>query len=252
MMQRLALAVMMMLIVGCGGPQVSWKEISYSAPPRPRVTAMGTITPGFGGCPVSVRAVRAGAVTFASWWRVPMDSSADLVVARSPDGGATWAAEVVADSTDHGVRGCARPAPAIAVDSSTGYVNVAYFMEPAAGTGIFFSHSMDGGKTFHASVPIVFGENASAVGLATAGDRVAVAYEDPNSIEPGVGVALSRTMGHIFEYREMISSDNERARQPVVDLPRGTVRVWWSDHSADPRISGTRTAYREGIWSEHR
>jgi hypothetical protein len=86
------------------------------------------------------------------------------------------------------------------------------------------------------------------VGIATSGDRVVVAYEDPNSTGPSVGVALSRTLGHIFEHREIVSSDNERARQPVVELRGNTVRVWWSDDPADPRMSATRTAYREGAW----
>jgi len=250
-LQRLIAAVIALVLAGCARQPVAWKEISYSAPPRPRVEPMGRIAPAAGGCPVSVRAVKAGSSFFASWWRVRPDSSAELMVARSHDAGEGWDQLVVADSTDHGVRGCGRPAPAIAVDSSNGYVNVAYFMEPQAGAGIFFSHSMDGGRTFHAAVPIVFGDNASSVGIATSGDRVAVAYEDPNSTEATVGVALSRTMGHIFEYRSGISSDNERARQPVVDIRGDTVGVWWSDHSADPRISATRTAYREGMLDKH-
>jgi hypothetical protein len=240
-----------LFVGGCAGEPVAWKEISYSAPPLPHVEPMGRITPAVGGCPVSLRAVRAEPATFASWWRVRPDSSAELIVARSHDGGATWDQLVVADSTDHGVRGCARPAPAIALDSSNGYVNVAYFMEPQSGAGIFFSHSMDGGKTFHAAVPIVFGDNASSVGIATSGGGVAVAYEDPNSTEPTVGVALSRTMGHIFEYRKAISSDNERATQPVVDLRGDTVRVWWSEQPTDPRMNAARPAYREGMLDEH-
>ena len=237
---------MALLLSGCGREPVAWKEISYAAPSRPRVEPMGVIAPAAGACPISVRAVREGPATFAAWWRVRRDSSAELIVARSPDGGATWDQLVVADSTDHSVRGCARPAPAIATDSANGYINVAYFMEPQSGPGIFFAHSMDGGKTFHAAVPIVFGEKTSSVGIATFGDQVAVAYEDPNSTEPTVGVALSRTMGHIFEYRKAISSDNERAMNPIVDFRGDTVRVWWSDRSADPRVSATRTAYREG------
>jgi len=236
----------MAFLLGCSRDPVAWKEISYAAPPRPRIAQVGVISPPAGACPMSVRAIRAGSATYAAWWRVRPDSSGVLVVARSHDGGATWDQVVVADSTDHSVRGCARPAPAIAADSANGYINVAYFMEPQSGAGIFFSHSMDGGKTFHASVPIVFGEKTSSVGLAAAGDRVAVAYEDPNSMEPTIGVALSRTMGHIFEYRQTISSDNERASNPVVDLREDTVGVWWSDHSADPRVTTTRTAYREG------
>jgi hypothetical protein len=240
----------LLLAAGCAGDPVVWKEASYAAPPRPAQLPPGSISPAAGGCPVSVRAVRAGPAMFASWWIVRPDSSAQLVVARSHDGGASWESPVVADSTDHSVRGCARPAPAIAVDSAAGYVTVAYFMEPQSGSGIFSCHSMDGGRTFHAPVPIVFGGNASSVGIATSGGRVAVAYEDPNSTEPSVGVALSRTMGHIFEHREIVSSDNERAREPVVELRGNAVRVWWSNYPADPRISATRTAYREGVWRE--
>jgi len=150
------------------------------------------------------------------------------------------------------------PAPRLAqlpsgtISPAAGGCPVSVRAEPQSGSGIFFSHSMDGGRTFHASVPIVFGDNASSVGIATSGDRVAVAYEDPNSTEPSVGVALSRTMGHIFEHREIVSSDNERAREPVVELRGNTVRVWWSDYPADRRISATRTASREGAWDEHR
>jgi hypothetical protein len=252
-LRRSIVAVMTLLFaVGCAGDPVAWKETSYAPPPRPAQLPPGTILPAGGGCPVSVRATRAGSAMFASWWVVRPDSSAQLVVDRSHDGGESWELLVVADSTDHSVRGCARPAPAIALDSATGYVNVAYFMEPQSGSGIFFSHSMDGGLTFHAPVPIVFGDNPSSVGIATSGDRVVVAYEDPNSTEPSVGVALSRTLGHIFEHREIVSSDNERAREPVVELGGNAVRVWWSNYPADPRISATRTAYREGVWDEHR
>jgi hypothetical protein len=154
----------------------------------------------------------------------------------------------MADSTDRSVRGCGRPPPSIAVDTTNGYVHLAYFAEPASGDGIFFAHSMDSGRTFHSPVPIVFGDTPASVSVASAGDRVAVVYEDPNSSQPMVGVALSRSMGHIFARREIVSSDNERARQPTVDLHGDTVRVWWSDYSADPRINATRRAYREGIW----
>jgi hypothetical protein len=240
--------ITLLLAAGCAGDPVAWKETSYGAPPMPAELEPGTIPPAAGGCPEAVRAARAGSAIFASWWAVRPDSSAQLVVARSHDGGASWESPVVADSTDHSVRGCARPAPAIAVDSTTSYVSVAYFMEPQSGSGIFFSHSMDGGRTFHPSVPIVFGSNPSSVGIATSTERVAVAYEDPNSAEPSVGIALSRTMGHIFQQGEQVSSASELAKQPTVALRGDTIRVWWSDYSADPQISATRTAYREGIW----
>jgi hypothetical protein len=161
-----------------------------------------------------------------------------------------WSNPVIADSTDHGVRGCGRSAPAIAVDSSSGYVHLAYFAEPASGAGIFFEHSMDKGATFHSPVPIVFGKNPSRVSVASNGDRVVVAYEDPNSSQPLVSVALSKTMGHIFESRALASSENGRARQPVVRLSEDSIHLWWSEYSSNPAVSATRPVYRAASWKD--
>lgn len=240
--------LMMAIATACGGEHVQWNEVSYAAPPLPPGIALGTVILPGEGCPASVRAVRMGTLIFGVWWSVRRDSSAALVAAKSADGGKSWTKPVIADSTDASVRGCGRPPPAIAADSASGYVHVAYFAEPRAGNGILFVHSMDSARTFHASVPILFGDTPAFVSVVASGDRVAVAYEDPNSTEASVGIALSRTMGHTFEHREIVSDDNERARQPMVELRGDSVRVWWSDHAPDPRISATRTAYRAGIW----
>ena len=90
------------------------------------------------------------------------------------------------------------------------------------------------------------GDLVSASGLK--GDRVAVAYDDPNSVQPTIGIALSKTMGHIFKPGSPISNASELAKQATVELRGDTVRVWWNDYSADPRVSATRMAYRQGIW----
>jgi hypothetical protein len=237
-----------LLLAACSDQKVQWSEVSYSAPPRPSNISIAAMSPLRGACSVSVRAARAGKAILAAWWSVRDDSSGVLLVARSNDNGQTWNASVIADSTDQSVRGCGRPAPAIAADSVSGYVHVAYFAEPMRGRGIFFAHSMDSGRTFHSPVPIVFGDNPAAVAVASEGDRVAVAYDDPNSVQPAVGIALSNTMGHIFRPGEPISNVSERAKQPAVELSGDRIRLWWSDYSDDPRISATRTAYREGIW----
>ena len=243
----LVMSVSTLVLGSCARAPVTWSEVTYAAPPRP-VIQPGRVVPPIGACPVFLRSVRKAGITFAAWWSVRADSSALLVVGQSRDRGQSWMSQVVADSTDRSTRGCGRPAPAIAVDSATNYVHLAYFAEPPSGSGIFFAHSMDGGRTFHAAVPIVFGENSAFVGVAASGDRVAVAYEDPNSLEPSVGVALSHSMGHIFEDREMVSNENERARQPAVEVRGDSIRLWWSDYSADPRMQATRTAYRAGLW----
>jgi hypothetical protein len=129
-------------------------------------------------------------------------------------------------------------------------VHIAYFSEPANGAGIFFAHSMDTAATFHSPVPIVFGRNPSRVSVASDGDRVVVAYEDPNSTQPIIGIALSKTMGHIFESRSIATSENGRARQPVVRVEGDSIRLWWSEYSADPTVSATRPRYRAAEWQE--
>ncbi|MDP9176190.1 MAG: hypothetical protein M3O61_00770 [Gemmatimonadota bacterium] len=235
-------------IIACSDGAIAWNEIRLDGPHLPRTVALGSVSPQAAGCPASVRATRKGSQLLAAWWSAQRDSSGVLLVSQSPDGGKSWTPPVVADSTDRSVRGCGRPPPSIAADSASGYVYLAYFGEPAGGRGVFFAHSMDSGQTFHAPVPIVFGDKPAWVSVSGASDRVAVAYEDPNSVTPSVGVAVSRSMGHIFKAGEVVSSANERARQPTVQVAADSVRVWWSDHSGDPRVSATRPAYREGVW----
>ena len=204
-------------------------------------------SPSNGACPGSFRIAKAGSDEYSVWWEARRDSSAVLKSARRTDA-KRWSAPVIADSADRGVRGCGRPPPAIAADSASGYVHIAYFAEPSSGAGIFFSHSMDRGSTFHSPVPIVFGRNPSRVSVASDGDRIAVAYEDPNAGQPLVGIALSKTMGHIFESRFIATSENGRARQPVVRIAGDSIRLWWSEYSPNPAVSATRPRYKAGKW----
>ncbi len=245
-MRRLPVALCL-LTLACKADPVIWGEpVLRGGPmsPRDAIARTSILDPAM--CPVSVRIASAGNDSYAAWWRVKSDSSSSLVVARATGG--SWDNPVVADSTDHSNRGCGRPAPAIAVDTASGYVHVAYFLEPAAGPGIFFAHSMDSGATFHASVPIVFGRNPSRVSVAAHGDRVAVAYEDPNAQQPLIGVALSNTMGHLFESRVQATPDNGRAMQPIIRVGADSLRLWWSEYSTDSSVSATRPAYRAGRW----
>ena len=245
---RLTVILLAAAVVACKADPIEWTEPSFEGHPvAPSDFPHGTNVEDAARCPASMRATSNGRFQYAAWWRVRSDSSALLIVARSHDG-SSWENAVVADSSDRGVRGCARPAPAIAADSESGYVHLAYFLEPAAGAGIFFAHSMDSAKTFHAPVPIVFGRNSSRVSVASSGDRVAVAFEDPNSRQPLIGVALSRTMGHLFEERVQATPDNGRAMQPVIRIDKDSVRLWWSEYSSDSSISATRSAYRAAKW----
>lgn len=244
---RFVFGVFLVVLMACKGDPVEWGDPVYAGPPQPVEFTRPPNIADASACPVSFRIASNAHFRYAVWWHIEPDSSALLMVARSRNG-TDWSTRVVADSTDHSARGCGRPAPAIAADSASGYVHLAYFIETAAGPGIFFSHSMDTASTFHAPVPIVFGPKPSRVSVASHGDRVAVAYEDPNAQQPLIGIALSKTMGHIFENRMQATTDNGRAMQPIVRVDGDSIRLWWSRYSADPAISATRPAYRAAIW----
>jgi hypothetical protein len=180
-------------------------------------------------CAATLRAVQApGGEAYASWFAVRGDSSVVLRVARSDDDGRSWNAAVTADSTDVGRAGCARPVPFIAADSLNGYVHLAYHLDAREGAGLFFTHTMERGALFHAPVPIVYGDRPSVASVASRGDTVVVAYEDPNSRNPRVGLAISRTQGHIFERRLAVSDDSGEARAPRVAVRGTRVVVAWT------------------------
>jgi hypothetical protein len=187
---------------------------------------------------------RYAAATAGRWyavgWLRRADRTALLASARSDDGGRTWGRLVPVDSLDRGRTACDRPAPSIAADSASGYVHVAYFLEAPEGAGVFFSHSMDRGELFHAPVPIMYGTRPSAADVAARGDTVVVAFEEPNGGRARVGVALSRTMGHLFEDRLTVSGSNAPAVRPRVALGAGRLAVAWAE--------GTVTRVRTAQW----
>jgi hypothetical protein len=182
-----------------------------------------------GACATSVRAVQApGGEAFAVWFTVRPDSSVLVRFARSDDDGRTWNTPVTADTTDVGLTGCARPAPYIAADSLNGYVHLVYHLVALEGAGIFFTHTMERGALFHEAVPIVYGDRPSAAAVASRGDTVVVAYEDPNSRNARVGLAISRTQGHIFERRVPASDETGDARAPRIAVRGTRVGVAWT------------------------
>ncbi len=181
-----------------------------------------------GQCAASLRLARdttAGGQWYAAWWSLRADSTADLVVAYSADG-RSWEPPVKVDTLDTAPVGCSRPAPSIAADS--GNVHVAYAMAAREGPGIFASHSMNRGTMFHSPVAVVYGERIGATAIAARGYTVAVAYEDPNGTQDRIGLALSRTMAHLFQYRFTVSPPADSGRRPDVALGDGKIAVTWA------------------------
>lgn len=229
-------------LVACADSSVAWDEIrsvkglaggALAADGSFHADSMATLAarvapPESNVCPGSLVLARAGPRLYAAWWRVRPDSGAFLRAAHSEDGGHTWSPPTAVDTTDQSVSGCRRTPPAIAADSASGYVHIVFALLGREGPGLFYVHSMDAGATFHSAVPIFYGDRLGRASVAADGNAVAVAFEDPNSRALRVGLALSRTMGHIFEERLLpISDDNEIASRPVVAVKGHRIAVAW-------------------------
>ena len=121
------------------------------------------------------------------------------------------------------------------------------------GTGVFFAHFM-GSHAPLTGCRSIYGERLVATAIAAEGDRVAVAYEEPNGTRQQVDVALSQTQGHIFEWhvdgvarrrrRDEARPSRSRAttRRRVDDAPAGGQRP----RPASSARAHSMTAQRDG------
>jgi hypothetical protein len=237
----------LLLLAACAPSPVEWSanhSVTTTAA-APALTAGGAIvddslaplarrlTPPVPACAGSLSIARAAGTIFAVWWAPRADSSARLLSAHTADDGKTWSAISPVDTTDRSTAGCKREPPGIAADGASGYLHVTYGMIAPEGPGLFFAHSMDRGVTFHSPVPILYGERLGRTSVSADGDIVAVTFDDPNSIAPRVGLALSRTMGHIFEDRLLpVSDDNGSASRPLVAVRGRHISVAWQERTA--------------------
>ena len=253
----------MLALAACGESPVEWSggesaDFAFDGPAVLRVdgtarpdsmAALATrVSPPPGAaCRGSLALAAARGALVGVWWAPQPDSAVRLLAARSTDGGRTWSAPSAVDTTDAGRLGCSRAPAAIAADSASGYVHVTYALQALEGPGLFFSHSMDEGVTFHAPVPILYGERLGRTSVAADGDLVVVGFEDPNSSAPRIGLALSRTMGHIFEHRILpVSDDHDVATHPLVAVQGRRVALAWRRRGAAPSGAGA-FAVRTGV-----
>ena len=252
----LATLVSLVGLSACVTEPVEWGDVFYRqsqlGDPDTRSAVMSADLPPVTGAPdPCVRSIRisgTGADLFRAWWSSRSDSSVVLSMQRSTDRGGTWQAPVAVESRDRSGRGCDRPAPGVYYDSVSGYLHLVYFIEGSDGAGVFFAHSMDKGGMFHTPVAVVYGKVPSTAGVAGIGDSVVVVFEDPNATTPRIGIALSRSAGHIFEQRGQVTPDDVLAVLPWVALDHGKITVWWKtpDQSGSPY--GDRVGYRLGRW----
>lgn len=241
-----------------------WPETPPGSPDR----AVDTLRPAPTDslrCTGSLRTKRTPRGTVAVWWsavagnatRVQLLSAwRDSVTAI---GDTVWRTPVVVDSLDRGARnaeevaegtvqGCNRPAPGFTVDAVNGYVHVAYAMTAPEGAGVFYAHQMDPRALFEPPIPMVYGDHLGVAEVASDGEVVAVVYEDPNSglrvqsrgdTRTRIGVAVSRTSGHVFERRMLVDGGLHAAIAPRVRVHGDTITLAWRD-VAPPRAGGAQ------------
>ena len=198
-------------------------------------------------CARSLRvALAPGRGRVAVWWSERGNSRVWLVAAwrdtlPAESRLSSWRGPIVIDSLDRGPQdsqaaargaaGCARPAPSIAYDERYGFVHVAYVLAGPEGPGVFYAHQMDPRSSFEPPIAIMYGDRLGAARVASAGDVVAVAYEDPNSARGRIGLAVSRTAGHLFEERMTASGASSDARDPYVAVRGRAIVEGWSEHA---------------------
>lgn len=228
------------LLGACAGDAIAWGPVTYQdyeQAVRPSPVETETLpTRGGAGC-AEVVVVARGEERYAAWWEV-RDSGSALMLARSPDRGASWGSPLVADDRDTGGAGCRRPPPAMFADDITEYLHVTYHIAPAGGAGVYFTHSMHAselGKSslgvLHTPVPVAHGERPSRSAVAGRGDTVVVAFEDPNAAKPRILLSYSTGAGHVFGTYEVVSPEGTIAYWPRVSLTGDSVRVEWAEQT---------------------
>ena len=244
-MKHIILCILALSAFACRADPVSWSDVSYSAGVSAATGTNESISvPDTAACKSTARSFSVGTDRHTVWWSIRPDSSSVLRYASMR--GNAWTPPVAVDTTDRSRLGCSRPAPAIAADTE-GRIYAAYFLEQATGAGIFFVHRMDNAG-FHDPVSIAYGNRPSEVSVATEGDRVAVAYEEPNAERGQIWIALSGTMGHLFEYRGPVSGASELSRHPAVQLRGTMLEVSWIERIQSDSSGRTRRARSTGTW----
>jgi hypothetical protein len=130
---------------------------------------------------------------YVAWRKVYAGDVRDVVVARSTDGGASFAAPVRVHQDQWVYPGCPHAGPSLAVDSA-GTLHVVWYTGAEGRAGLYLVRSRDSGRTF--DEPVKLNQGAAFVPvsharLVASGDAVWIAWED--RAVAGGRVRLSRS-----------------------------------------------------------
>jgi hypothetical protein len=196
-------------------------------------------------CPCCRTAVAPGRgdTVYAAWRavrRTPAGTVREVVVARSADGGRSWAEPVRAQRDDWLFDACPHAGPSMQVDAA-GRVHVAWWSGKEGAAGVFYARSDDGGRRFGAPVPLGVAERsrpahvqlALAAGAPDAPPRVLVAWDDGTREVPMVRVRVSRDAGTSFASAVAASDRARPATFPVLAASGERLLIAWSEESAE-------------------
>jgi hypothetical protein len=213
---------------------------ALAVPPVPNTTlGAGPAPDDSARCPGSLRLETTTRGEVAVWWSLRTATRVHLLAAWRYAGDSAWRGPIPVDTLDQGSSdardvprgipvGCARPPAGLSVDAANGFVHVAYALVGPEGAGFFYAHQMDPRGGFEPPQPIVYGERLGPAQVASDGNVVAVAYEDPNSGQRRrIAVAISRTAGHLWEGRHLVSSGLNLASDPFVVVQASALVVGW-------------------------
>jgi hypothetical protein len=172
---------------------------------------------------------------YVAWRHIYPPNLRDMAVARSSDGGRTFAPPVRVSEDGWALDGCPDDGPSIAVDAR-GVVHIAWpTVAPGggAGKGIFHSYSTDGGRTFAPRVRVDDATGAAAhPQLAAAGDRVVVVWDQQGEERRSI---RARTLSSdpkvaawttVLGQPSVLSAERPAAYPAVAATPTSTVVAW--------------------------
>ena len=168
-------------------------------------------------------------------WQDYRNDDADIYVARSVDGGATWGAST---RVNHDAAGQWQSAPDIAVDAA-GIVHVVWSDSRAGDDDIYYSRSADGGQTWSTEVRV----NDSSTGsqhlpaIAAQADTVCIIWVDGRvALNRDVYVDCSADGGLTWDVDARVNTDTGAYSHYAPDIALGTagrVHAVWHDTRND-------------------
>jgi hypothetical protein len=176
-----------------------------------------------------------GDTVYVAWRQVYPGNVRDVVVARSADGGATWAEPVRVHADGWVFDGCPHAGPSLQVDGA-GRLHVAWWTGKEGAAGVFYARSDDGARSFGA--PVALGvarfSRPAHVQLALGdGGRVVAAWDDGTRKTPQVVVRVSADGGATFGAPVVASAPGRAAGYPVLAVAGRRLTVAWSEQSAE-------------------